>query len=119
MSIVLGIASGALQIGKKIFGKIKERRQEKANKAAARAQFANDKINSILGNLSDEQKLSSSGNAVASMKAMFSSTPSFTLPTDYKEVRAKTAGTGGMGGMNPMVLIGVSLIAILFLFKKR
>jgi hypothetical protein len=152
MGLFLGIASGAIKIGQKIFGKIKEKREAKVEKKAAalvaaqnKAAASDDKIASILGTLGGSQAVSSSGNALAGLKALITgaapvaavnpqpaTTPNFypemgslagngvrASKASYQEVRDQREG-GGSGGNNKMLLIiGGAALVLLLIFKKR
>lgn len=125
---LLGIASGALKIGQKIFAGIKNRKEKKAEKKAAqaaqakaRAESVAFKIDSLQGLISPDagsQSISGAGNLLANIKAQLGGSVNPANPS--QAVQAQNAALASGGGFNPMyVMIGFGALLILFLLKKR
>jgi len=140
MSLLLGIAGGAVKIGQKIFGGIKNRREKKiAKKAQAllEQQTRLTKFNTIsqkfgftpgiVGDTdnSDElgflinpgagtQSLSSAANALFNRKG----DPEALKPTSAS-VALDERENPGPGKVNPMLLIGGAFVLILLFISKR
>lgn len=137
---LLGIATGAVNIGKKIFGGIK-RRQEKriAKKAqnllesqtrlsdAARKfgftptivddeQFDLSQVNSLINPQRGSLALSSAANALFAVKGGDAENVRPSAANVALEERAKMPGPGNV---NPMILIGGALVLILLFISKR
>lgn len=134
---LLGIATGAVNIGKKIFGGIK-RRQEKriAKKAqnllesqtrlsdAARKfgftptivddeEFDLSQVNSLINPQRGSLSLSSAANSLFAIKG------ENIAPSAANVALEERAKMPGPGNVNPMILIGGALVLILLFISKR
>jgi hypothetical protein len=134
---LLGIATGAVKIGQKIFGGIKKRQEAKIEKKAAAlvdrqnklasasalfgtpgiVQSSNQDLLSSLKSLikpdAGLQSISSAGNSLAALKG-----DNENIQPTAANVALKERVKDSRGGVNPMVLIGAAL-ALLLLIKKR
>jgi hypothetical protein len=132
---LLGIASGAIKIGQKIFQGIKNRKEKKVEKKAQALVDAQNKQAQVEGKIGklfstmggqDTQVISGSGNFLAGIKSAFS--PNETI-ANFQPVSGAVAVnqqnekaarvSGGMGGMNPMYLLIGAGVLLLLIFKKR
>jgi hypothetical protein len=134
MAPLLGIASGAVNIAKKIFEGVKNRKDKKIEKKATAlldAQNQKAAIDNKLGALfssmggADTKVQSGSGNVLASLKGAFSPNPAIanfqprTGAQAVQEINQEAAkASNGGGGMNPMYLILGAGVLLLFFFKR-
>jgi hypothetical protein len=116
---LLGIASGAIKIGQKIFQGIKNRKEKKVEKKAAALVEAQNKQAQVEGKIGklftsmggeDTRVISGSGNFLAGIKSAFSPsepTASFQPVSGAIAVNQqnKEAARVSGGGMNPMYLL--------------
>lgn len=129
---LLGIASGALKIGQKIFQGIKNRKEKKVEKKAQalvdaqnKQATVNEKIGAVfasMGGGQGTQAISASGNLLAGIKAAFSPNKdiaAFQPVSGANAVAKQNADAAGGGGMNPMFLLLGAGLLILLIFKKR
>lgn len=125
---LIGIASGAIKIGQKIFQGVKARKEKKAEKKAAQAakaaQKADDvstKIAALQGLISPDagsQSISGAGNLLAMLKGESGQAVNPASPSTA--VAKQNAALEQQGGGNMMyVIIGVVALVVLFLFKRR
>ena len=128
---LLGIASGAVKIGQKIFGGIKKRKEKKAakkaaaaTKAAATAQSVQDQFSALFGGGGGGGATTAQTAIGASSQELigkiFGGAEKVTLASDADEIRAERAGLGGLpGGGGILVLIGGAIALILLMRGKR
>jgi len=131
---LLGIASGAVKVGQKIFQGIKNRKEKKIEKRAAALVEAQEKkaavegkfgaLFSTMGANEGTQAISGSGNFLAGIKGAFTTNKAienFQPQTGAQAVAQQNnaAAAASGGGMNPMYLIAAGAILLLFVFKKR
>lgn len=131
---LLGIASGAVKIGQKIFQGIKNRKEKKIEKRAAALVEAQEKkaavegkfgaLFSTMGAAQGTQAISGSGNFLAGIKSAF--TPKSEIanfqPVSGAQAVVKQneqAAAAAGGGMNPMYLLIAGAVLLLLVFKKR
>lgn len=131
---LLGIASGAVKVGQKIFQGIKNRKEKKIEKRAAALVEAQEKkaavegkfgaLFSTMGAAEGTQAISGSGNFLAGIKSAF--TPSKEIanfqPVSGAQAVVKQneqAAAAAGGGMNPMYLLIGGALLLLLVFKKR
>lgn len=128
---LLGIASGALKIGQKIFQGIKNRKEKKVEKRAQALIDAQEKQAQVQGKIgavlstmggNDSQVISGAGNFLAGIKSAFTpnqAIANFQPVSGAQAVNQQNRALNSPGGMNPMyLLIGAGLL-ILLIFKKR
>lgn len=132
---LLGIASGAVKVGQKIFQGIKNRKEKKIEKKAAALVQAQEKKAAVdnkigalfasMGGSEGTQVVSGSGNFLAGIKSAFSPNPAIAnfqpvsgaVAVNNQNKEAAAAQSGGK--MNPIILIVAGLAVLLFIFKKR
>ncbi len=137
MSLLLGIAGGALKIGQKLFGGIKKRReakiakkaqnlleqQTKFNSLSAKFGFtpgvvqddAFEQIQSLINPGAGTQSISSAANALLNLKGGGEAIQ----PTAANVALEERVQMSGPGNVNPMLLIGGALVLILLFISKR
>jgi len=138
MSLLLGIAGGAVKIGQKIFGGIKKRRENKIAKKAQNLLEQQTKFNTLSskfgftpGIVGDNeafaqiqsfinpgagtQSISSAANALLNSKGSFEAIQ----PTAANVALEERTQANGLGNVNPMLLIGGAFILILLFISKR
>lgn len=132
---VLGIASGAIKVGQKIFEGVRNRKEKKIEKRAAALVDAQQKkavvdgkigaLFTTMGGAEGAQGISGSGNFLAGIKGAFSPNPAIAnfQPVSgamaVNQQNEKAAAAVSPGGMNPLILIGAGLVLVLLIFKKR
>jgi len=129
---LLGIASGAVKVGQKIFQGIKNRKEKKVEKRAAALVAAQEKKSQVDGKIGalfstmggeGTQAISGSGNFLAGIKGAFTTNKeiaNFQPQTGAQAIKTQNieAASSG-GGMNPMYLIAAGAVLLLLVFKKR
>ena len=125
---LLGIASGAVKIGQKIFGGIKKRKEKKAakkaaaaTKAAATAQSVQDQFSALFGGGGATTAQTAIGASSQELIGkIFGGAEKVTIASNADEIRADRAGLGGLpGGGGILVLIGGAIALMLLMRGKR
>lgn len=131
---LLGIASGAVKVGQKIFQGIKNRKEKKIEKKAAALVEAQEKkaavegkfgaLFSTMGAAEGTQAISGSGNFLAGIKSAFTTNKAienFQPQTGAQAIvkQNEQAAAAAGGGMNPMYLLIAGAVLLLLVFKKR
>lgn len=134
MPVLSAIAAGAVNVGKKIFDGIKNRKDKKIEKKAAALVAAQEgKANvenkygalfATMGGGEGTRAISGSGNFLAGIKNAFSPNPAvanFQPVSGAMAVQKQNADAAQAqgGGMNPMILLLGGAVLLLFIFKKR
>lgn len=134
LGLLGGIAAGALKVGTKIFSKIKEKKEAKIEKKAAalveaekKAAQSEEKFTNLITGLGvgagagqataaqgNGGLIAMAGNALAALKGTNN-----VMPQNGATAAQQQATGGQSAGMNPMLLIGLGLIALLFLMKRK
>jgi len=117
---LLGIAKGAFTVGQKIFAGVKKRREARIEKKAIKLNESRNRLEEagtffgggLINPSAGLGSISGAGNALAFLKG------DNVEPQSGAQAVANQNSPGGMGGMNPLILIGVGL-AVLFLIMKR
>ena len=132
LGILGGIAAGALKIGAKIVGNIKERKEAKIEKKAAalveaekKAAASNEKFATLLGNIGagagqataaqgNGEIMAFAGNALAALKGT-----SIAPKQGATAARTQVVSAAEPPKMSPILLIGLFVVALIILMKRR
>ena|SRR5690348_16479064 len=117
----LAIASGAINIGKKIFGKIKERQSEKKEKRAAKQAKKDAKIaavESMISGSDGSTPITESGNILAGLKGLIGGQVGGKAGEDPNIPDSPGSGGGLMDFFKTPLGIGIAIVLALLIGKK-
>lgn len=117
----LAIASGAINIGKKIFGKIKARQSEKKEKRAAKQAKKDAKIAAVESTFSGAAgatPITESGNILAGLKGLIGGQVGGKAGDENIPPDSPAGGGGFMDFFKTPLGVGIAIVLALLIGKK-